>query len=252
MKKYIVIFLIVFVLLGVTGCSKATHITNEYKGNVTELSKNYLSEGYIVNLYRSMEPFGNDESSYGKAYVTMSFQVISEYTSTYDYDTLESNKIKKVTVTNVRVLNTSKMGDIEDMAILKLYSQSLSDPKVDVKTTQSKYEYEYSTPTTSGIQSVIWVNLNKIALYDETKSPAALSGAQPTMAQVYSELGIDRDEVAIKIGYRVELLTVGGKILYKDYEITMPPKGIDITSDEYSYQFIEPDVTKMEPFIEKE
>lgn len=251
MKKYVFVFLILSIFLTITGCS-ASNNSDVYSGKETYLSKHYLSKGYMFNIYRSSESLGDDDENYGKAYIQMSFNILTEYTSTFDYDTDENNKIKKMTVTNVKILSTTKKGDIEDIAILKQYSQSLNDPKVDVKSTKSKYEIVYDTPHTSGVQSSIWINLNKIALYDQTTSIVAKQEENPTLSQIYNELGIELSDVTLKIGFRIELLTVGGKILYKDYEITTPPSNVDITASEFHYEYLETDVKKMKPFLEKE
>ena len=251
MKKYLLLIPFILMALTLTSCGKKTEV-NEYNGKVTDLSKHYLSEGYIVNVYRDRTPLGDDAENYGKAYVKMGFQIISEYKSTYDYDADPGVKIKKMVVTNVRAISTSKKGILEDLSILEQYSQSLADKHVIVNNKDSKYTLEYSSPHTSPVQAIIWVDLNKIALYDANTSPIAKTVDAPTFKQIYDELGITRDEVAFKIGYRVLLYTVSGKVLYKDYEITVPPVGIDITDSEFSYQYLETDTAKMDAFFEKE
>lgn len=250
MKKYVLLSLCLFLLFIMTGCSN-NEDSGEYNGKVTDLSKGYLSKGYAVNIYRSNTPLGEDLESLGKAYVKMDFGILTDYTSTLTYDPDADYNIKKYTVTNVRVISTSKMGIVEDMYILERYSQTINDPSVEVVSTKSKYVIEDKPPHNSGIQSNIMVSLNKIALYDQSKSPSAANGNQPTLKEIYDELGITRDEVALKIGFRVELTTVSNKTLYKDYEITVPPVNTDITSSEFHYEFYETDTSKMEPFLEK-
>ena len=65
-------------------------------------------------------------------------------------------------------------------------------------------------------------------------------------------MGITREGVVLTIGFRVELITVGGKTLYKDYEIEMPPKGFDIGGDEYQMNLMVDDKSQMDTFLEKQ
>ena len=48
----------------ITGCGtnekKETNSTNDYKGKETALAKQFLSKGYLVNIYRSVEPLGDE------------------------------------------------------------------------------------------------------------------------------------------------------------------------------------------------
>lgn len=248
MKKILGFILICFVTITLTGCGAKT-TAEEFSGKVTDLSKLYLSKGYIFNIYRSITSLGDDEESYGKGYVSMVFDVMSEFTSVANYNPNADYNIKKVTVTNVKVLSTSKIGIVEDIQIMERYSQYFSDAHVDVTGTKAKYEIVNDVPNSTGVQSRIMLELNKIALYDSTKNKTLV---EPTMSQIYADLGITRDSVAIKLGFRIELTTVSNKILYKDYEIVIPPVGVDITSSEFHYDYYETDVSKMEPFLEKD
>lgn len=252
MKKIISLLIAIVIIFNIVGCGKKTNIDKQdgnYSGKVTALSKKYVSKGYAINIYRSVTPLGDDADSLGKAYITMGFNILSEYTSTVSYNPNADYNIKKVVVTNVKLLSTSKKGIVEDLIIMKRYSQFIGDPHVDVIDNKTKYEIINETPNSSGVQSQIMVNLNKIALYDEAKYPL---GSQPTINEIYNNLGITRDSVALKVGFRVELTTVSNKILYKDYEIAVPPVGIDIAGSEYHFEFYENDINKMAPFLEKD
>ncbi len=232
MKKLLLIFIILL-----TGCT-----TNkaEYTGKVTELSKMYLDKGYIINIFRSME--STDE--YGKAYVTMTYNIIADYTSTADYDPNADYNITKKRVTNIKVLKTSKKGIVEE-----IYGDYSSYTKQLLTGTKNYYETEYDFPHMSGVQSSIAVTLNKIALYDQSKSPIALSGGQPTFKDVCNELGISTSDVTLTLGFRVELITKGGKTLFKDYEIEVPTSDYGLGGTEFQ---IDKTVSTGEPFKEKQ
>lgn len=251
MKETMLLLLLLTSMLFIAGCAKSNNEEKSYNGEVTDLSKKYLSKGYAINIYRSSTRLGDDLDSYGKAYINMTFGVLTEYTSIASYDANAEYNIKKVVVTNARIISKSKMGFDEDLIILKTYSQSIDDPHVDVVSSKTKYEIVNNPANNTGVQSQVMVHLNKIALYDESISPSAANGNQPTLKQIYDELGITRDEVAIKIGFRIELITVSNKTLYKDYEIIVPPVGIDITDSEYHYEFYKTETNQMEPFLEK-
>jgi len=262
-KKPIIIILVIMLLLSVVGCSSSekTDVDNkdtsagadakEYNGKVTDLSKQFLSSGYIVNMYRYSTPVGDDEDSFGKNYITMQFGIIAEYISTTDFDEDADYNIKSTTVSNVKVLSTSKMGTVNELAIMERYSSSLEDPHVSIVSEKSKYVEEQDNPHTSGGQIQIIVELGQIALYDVTKSEVAKNMSQPTLRDIYNELGVTRDDVELKIGFRLELETVSKKILYRDYEISIPPDGIDIAGNEFNFRFIEENTSQMEPFLEK-
>ena len=178
----------------------------------------------------------------------MDFGILTDYVSTATFDPDASYNIKKYTVSNVRILSTPKMGDIDGVYIMERYSNYLTDPNIEVINEKSKYELTLEQPTTSSTMSHIIVSLKRIAIFDERNYSY---DEQPSTKEAYDSLGIDRDEVAIKIGFRVELLTVSNETLYKDYEITVPPVGIDISGNEFTYSFYEEDITKMEPFLQK-
>lgn len=249
MKKC-VSFLLVLVLAVLSGCSGNSSVKSYSGGEVTELSKMYLSKGYSVSISRSMTSLGEDAENYGKAYVTMAFTILTEYTSNMPSGYSPDNDIKKMVISNVRVVSTPKMGIADGLYIMDT-SKPEPDSSIEVLGTKNYYTYEYPTPHSFGVQSGVKVELNQIALYDITKSPAAANGAQPTMDQVYGELGITSAQVATVIGFRIELFMVGGKTLYKDFEITVPPTGIDIGSSEFLYNYFVTDINQMEPFLEK-
>lgn len=245
MKKLIIIFLVFLVF---TGCSfslnKDTDTVNIYSGKETALSKKYLSKGYLVNVYRSSISLGDDVENYGKSYITMTFNVITEFISTIGYDET-NNYIKKKVISNIRLIKTPKMGIAEE-----IYPDYFAfNTNVELKGSNNSYTKEYSTPIYYSDQTSIGVTVNHIALFD-----AAAYGynEQPTTSQIYNDLGITRETVALTLGFRIELTTVEGKILYKDYEIEMPPKGYDIGGTEFQVSFMIDDLSKMESFLEKD
>jgi hypothetical protein len=232
MKK----ILILFIILLLTGC---TNNSKEYTGKETELSKLYLDKGYEINIFRSME----STNEYGKAYVTMTYNVIADYVSIADYDN-EDTKITKKKVSNIRIINTPKKGFADELyGNYNGYSGEL------LTGTKNYYETKYEVPHTSGIPSSIAVTLNQIGLYDQSKSPIALSGAQPTFEDVCNELGISLSDVTLTLGFRVELTTVSGKTLYKDYEVQVPTKDFDLGGSEFQ---IDKTTTDGDPFLEKQ
>lgn len=254
MKKIITLFLTLLLVFTLSGCSKSNDSGNNsiYEGKITALSKKYLSKGYAINIYHSNTPLEEDSGTLGKFYIDMNYGIIAEYTSTAIYNPNADYNIKKVIVSNVKVLSTSKMGIVEDLYIMQRYSQYPSDPHVDVVSAKTKYEIINDIPNSSGVQSQVMINLNKIALYDESKSPSASNGRQPTLEDIYGELGITSNEVALKIGFRIELITTSNKVLYKDYEVVVPPTGVDITGSEFHFDYYETDIAKMEYFLEKD
>lgn len=245
MKKVVIVL---FLLVLLTGCGLTTlngnNTNSEYSGKVTELSKKYLSKGYLVNVYRSSVSLGDDAENYGKAYITMTFNVITEFVTTIGYDDTE-NYIKKKTISNIRLIKTPKMGTAEE-----IYPDYFAfGTNTELKGSNNSYTKEYSTPIFYSDQTSIGVTVNRIALFDSSNYGW---DENPSTSQIYSDLGITRDSVALTLGFRVELLTVGGKTFYKDYEIEMPPKGYDIGGSEYQMSFMVDDVSKMDTFLEKE
>ena len=203
MKKIIVIF---FTLILLTGCgNKEKETLNiNYSGKKTTLSEKYLSKGYLVNVYRSSTPLGDDVENYGKAYVTMTFNVITEFVSTIDYEDT-NNYIKKKTISNIRIIKTPKMGIAEE-----IYPDYFAfGTNEELKGSKNYFVKEYSTPIYYYDQSSLAVTVNKIALLD---SSAYGWDENPTTSQIYNDLGITRDGVALTLGFRIELTTVSGKI----------------------------------------
>jgi len=252
MRKVSVVLVIILLFGMLYGCSsKGTSgsNSNKYSGEITEFSKQYLSKGYCVNIYRYSSPFSSD--SYGKDYIEMSFGILADYTTMLSFDENADYNIKKIIVSNVKVLSTSKMGEIKELAILDRYSSSLYDPHMTVSEDKDFNEIINEVPNTDDGQVSVMVELGKIALYDVSKSEVAANGGQPSLEAIYNELGITRDQVALKIGFRIELITVSNKTVYMDYEIDVPPIESNITSDEFHYDFYKTDYTQMKPFFEK-
>lgn len=242
MKKLVIILLGIFFL---TACNGSTS-NGTYSGTETMLSKKYLSKGYLVNVYRSRDALGEDAENYGKGYITMTFHVLSDYYSVVEFNPSSGENIKKKTIRNLRIIKSPKMGTADE---LYLNYDSNGQNHVMVAGTKNKYELEYETPHSSGVQSSVAVKLSQIAFFDSSKYDY---NAQLSMGQIYNDLGITRDAVALTLGFRVELTTVDNKILYKDYEIELPPNGFDIAGSQYQMSFMTDDLTKMEPFLEKE
>ncbi len=245
MKKILIVF--IFLLL-VTGCglknTKENNAENNYSGKETALSKNYLSKGYLVNIYRSSVSLGDDAENYGKAYITMTFNAVTEFVTTIGSDDTENHITKKV-ISNIRLIKTPKMGTVEE-----IYPDYFAfGTNVELKGSQNSYTKDYSTPIFYSDQTSIGVTINRIALLDSANYGW---DEEPTTSQIYNDLGITREGVALTLGFRIELITIGGKTLYKDYEIEMPPKGFDIGGSGYQMSFMADDVSQMDTFLEKE
>lgn len=244
MKKIIVIFLALLIFTGCNIGSKNKANTDTYSGKETALSKKYLSKGYVVNIYRSAVSLGDDDENYGKSYITMTFNVITELASTIGYDDT-NNHIKKKVIKNIRLIKTPKMGIVGEI-YPDYYDYGLN---VELKGSNNSYTKEYSTPIYYSDQTSIAVTLNHIALFDIA---AYGLNEQPSTTQIYNDLGITREAVALTLGFRIELTTVEGRILFKDYEIEMPPKGYDIGGTEFQMNFMADDISQMNTFLEKE
>jgi hypothetical protein len=236
MKK----ILLIIMLLLVTGCTSNDY----YSGKVTEESKKYLDKGYVVNIYRGSTPLGNDEENYGKGYINMTFNVITDYISISDYNPEAGYNIKKKTVSNIRVIRNPKKGVIESL----IGDYNTYGEGIDLVGTKNKFETNYETPHNSGVQSSIAVNINQIALFDSSNYGYYET---PSINQVYSDLDITRENVELVLGFRVELLTVDNQIYYKDYEITLPPVEYDIAGSEFHIDKTIVNQNDMEPFMQK-
>lgn len=239
MKKILLILCTVFLL---TSCSSNTN-DNNYNGKATSLSKKHLSKGYIVNVYRSTTPLSDKDEDYGKGYITMTFSILIDHTSTIDYNN-KNEFIKKQIVSNIKIKKSPKMGIVGD--IYGNY-QSYGGSSYKMVGSKNKYEKTFNQPMMSGEQSSIAIELDRIALMDSAKYPESSS-----ISQIYNALGITRDSVAMTVSFRIELITVDDKVLYKDYEIEVPSKSFDISGSEFRTDFITTDINKMETYLEKQ
>lgn len=239
MKK---VFLIILTLLLITACGKNS--TKEtYNGTATDLSKKYLSKGTIINIYRGTEELSDSLEDAGKAYITMTFNVITDLYFNIDYNDT-NNYIVEKKISNVLITKTPKMGLAEEIYV----NYGLYDHGSELKGSNNSYTIKYDNPLNYGDQTSLAVKINKIALLDSTKYDY---NATPTTGQIYSDLGITRENVELTLSFRIELKTKEGKILYKDYNVVMPPVNYDITGTEYQINTETEDVTKMETFLEK-
>ncbi|GEM_PF-5524180 len=235
MKK---LLYIVFIVLFLAGCSNSTGSI----GKVTDLSKNYLSKGYIINVYRTATPLSDAIEDMGKGYVCMVFQILVDHYSTIDYNNKDLY-IKKQIVSNIKITKSPKMGTVGD--IYANY-QSYLAPDFKMVGSNNIYEKTYDQPISYGAQNSIAVELDNIAFIDSSKYPDSIS-----TSELYNALGITRDDVALTVSFRIEFVTVGNKTFYKDYVIEVPPASYNIGGSEFRTDFITEDVSKMEPYLEK-
>ncbi len=238
MKKILLLLLIVLLL---TGCTNSGN-NDDYNGEITNLSKKHLSKGYIVNVYRTVTPLSDKTEDMGKGYVTMVFNILVDHYSTVDYNN-KNEYIKKQIVSNIKIKKSPKIGMVGD--VYGNY-QSYNGPDFKMVGTKTKYEKTFDQPIMYGEQNSIAVELDKIAFIDSAEYPGS-----PSTSELYSALGITRDSVAMTISFRIELVTVDDKTLYKDYEVEVPSKNFDISGSEFRTDFIIEDVNKMESYLEK-
>lgn len=240
MKK---VLIIIFSIILLAGCSIKSS-NSEYSGKVTDLSKQCLSGGNTINIFRSYEELGDDVENYGKAYVTMTFNVVTNIKCNIDYNNT-NEYIKQKKISNIHIIKTPKMGVAEE-----IYPNfGISDSGDELKGSNNSYITNYDNPLNYVNQSSIAVKVNKIALYDVTNYDY---NAEPSTSKIYSDLGITRDGVALTLGFRIELTLVNGKILYKDFEVEMPPSEYDISGTEYQIDNTISDTINMEAFLEKQ
>lgn len=239
MKKIVLLLFILFF----TGCGTAN--TN-YSGKVTEESKKFLDNGYIVNVSRGVEKLGDDAENYNKGYIRIGYHIITNYVSTNIYDPDARYNIKKKVVSNIRVIKGPKMGNADEL--YGNYNYYTGDMGTKLLGTNNKFETVYEYPHIGGVQTSILVYINKVALLDANKyTDEEISN----LSKVYGDLGINRDSVALTLGFRVELISNDSRTFYKDYEIELPTKDFNLTGSEFHVDLTTYDVTKMEPFLEK-
>jgi hypothetical protein len=246
MKKLLIIgmFLLLFVGCSNTKDDNTSEDSDTYTGSVTSLSEKYLSKGYLINVYRSSVSLGDDLENYGKAYITMTFNVVTEITTTIGYEDTEKHIAKKK-ISNIRIVKSPKMGIAEE-----IYPDYFAfGTNTELKGSNNSYTKEFSTPVYFSDQTSIAVTVNHIALYDASNYGW---DETPTTSQIYNDLGITRDEVALTLGFRIEYTTVDNKVFFKDYEIEMPAKNYDISGSEFQSNFLTDDTSLMESFLEKD
>jgi hypothetical protein len=246
MKKLLIIgmFLLLFVGCSNTKDDNTSEDSDTYTGSVTSLSEKYLSKGYLINVYRGSNSLGDDIENYGKSYITMTFNVLVEVRPNVDFD--DTNKhIKKKVVRNIRVIKGPKMGMVEEIyADYGTYGKN-----IELKGSNNRHTEEYDVPSSSDNSTSLAVTINRIALFDAMNYGY---DEQPTTEQIYNDLGITRDEVALTLGFRIEYTTVDNKVFFKDYEIEMPAKNYDISGSEFQSNFLTDDTSLMESFLEKD
>ena len=236
MKK--IILFILFVLI-FSGCGN-DKVTEVFNGAVTDYSKSYLDKGYIVNVYKEIQ---KEEEDSEKGYVRIRYNVITDYFSNKEFDPNAGYNIKKKVVSNVRVISQPKKGIANEL----FGNSTLEDIGDELLGTNNKFEIEYDKPHSTGVQSSISVVVNNIALFDASKYGI---GDPISLETLYDDLGITIEDVTLTLGFRVELITVDNKTLYKDYEIVLPPNDFDFVN-EFHIDLTTDDVSKMEPFLEK-
>lgn len=142
------------------------------------------------------------------------------------------------------------MGLADTMYVIKGTSQDYYENRKELKGTDNQYTVEAKNAQIPLSYSGLEVVVNQIALWDSTESPLTANGNQPTLQQVYDELGITLDQVSLVLGFRIELTLEDGTVVYKDYEVEMPPASIDLAGSEFFFDFMVDDVNAMEPFVE--
>lgn len=240
MKKLLLFVLFLFIFSG-CGDNKVSEI---YNGSVTDYSKKYLDKGYVLNVYREIQKAKEDSEDSGKGYVRIRYNVITDYFSTNELDSNAGYNIKKKIVSNVRVISKPKKGLANE-----LYGNTTQKSIGDALTgTNNKFELQYDKPHSTGVKSSVSVVINNIGNFDATSYK---EGEPISIEKLYNAIGITKEDVTLTLGFRVELITVDNKTLYKDYEIILPPSNFDITGNEFYVDLTTEDVNKMEPFSEK-
>lgn len=235
MKKILIVFVTLILL---TGCGKKIIIPT---GEETDLSKKYLSKGYIVNVYRNVIPLSDSIEDMGKGNVQIIYNIRADYYLNIDFD-VENEYLEKQTVSNINVIKSPKKGMIN--TVYGNYGSYFYD---DFKMTGSTntYTHEFPLPSNVAEQTSIAFVLDNVAYIDSLKYPDGI-----TTKELYNALGIDNDAVTMQVSFRVDLYTVGGKRLYKDFVIDLPPTSYDITGNEFRTDFVTEDINTMEAFKE--
>lgn len=83
LRKLLMIFLMLIFMTSCSGTNNDSNNNNSAAKNdeITDVSKNFLSQGVSINLGRSIVSLGDDAENYGKGYIQMIFGVNTEYYS---------------------------------------------------------------------------------------------------------------------------------------------------------------------------
>ncbi len=144
MKKIVLLLFILFI----TGCG--TTSTN-YSGKVTEESKKYLDNGYIINVFRDIEKLGDELENYNKGYIKIGYNVITDYVSTNIFDPDAGYNIKKKVVSNIRVIKGPKMGIADEL----YRNYTLYDMGDALLGTNNRFETVYDAPQQVGCKLLL-------------------------------------------------------------------------------------------------
>jgi hypothetical protein len=240
MKKIILLLFAVCLLIG--GC-KSNNLDNNDKGSITDFSKKYLSKGYVINVGRTMIPLSDSIDDIGKGNVQIAYNIRVDYYLNVAYQD-KNDHLKSQSVKNIKIIKSPKKGTINDIYAnyVDIYNY---DNNFKITGSNNVYTKKYDSPYFGAQQTSIFFVLENVAFMDSLKYEG-----ENTAKAVYDYLGIDTDAVSMKVSFRVEFVTFGGKTLYKDFVIDLPPAGYDITGDEFQIGFTTDDINQMEPFLE--
>lgn len=235
MKKLLFVMMLLFLAVG---CNEKKEIV---KKNSPMLG-DHLSKGYIVNVYRNVESLSDKMEDMGKGYVNMQYLILVDHYSTIDYDKKEDFVAKQI-VKNIKIKKSSKIGTVGD--IYANYQPNFNS-YFKIVGTKTIYEKTHKDPLMYPEQNAILIELDRVAYVDSILYPDNIS-----TRDLYSALGITTDAVTLTVTFTIELVTVSGRILYRDYEVVVPPTGYDISGSEFRTDFIEEDVEKMDKYLER-